>query len=199
MKVAIYARVSTLDQDPEMQLRELREYCARRDKWEVFAEYVDRGVSGAKDSRPALDEMIHAATARRFKVVLVWKFDRFARSVQHLLESLKHFQSLGIDFVSVTESIDTTTPMGRMVFTFLAAIAEFERALIQERIRAGVQNARAKGKRLGRPRGSLDGEKLKAMRQNGKSWAEIKNLTGISRTSANRAIKGVSKIIPKVL
>lgn len=163
MRVALYARVSTADQDPETQLQALREYCRRRENWRVVGEYVERGVSGAKDWRPRLDELLRDAAVKEFDCVLVWKFDRFARSVQHLLESLKHFQSLGIDFVSVTESIDTTTAMGRMVFTFLGAIAEFERALMLERTRAGMDRARAQGKHIGRPRRVVDAEKLRTL------------------------------------
>jgi DNA invertase Pin-like site-specific DNA recombinase len=149
MKIAIYARVSTSKgQSVEMQLRELSEYCQRR-SWTVAAEFVDEGVSGAKDSRPELDQLMEAAHRRRFDVVVVWKFDRFARSVSHLLRALETFNSLGITFVSLSESIDTSTPTGKMVFTVLGAVAELERSLIGERVRAGLRNAKAKGIRLG--------------------------------------------------
>ncbi|HEX2715940.1 MAG TPA: recombinase family protein [Candidatus Acidoferrales bacterium] len=152
MRAAIYARVSTTNngQDPTMQTRELAEYCQRRG-WEVTGEYVDRGVSGAKDSRPELNRMMADAQRRRFDAVLVWKFDRFARSVSHLLRALETFRSLGIDFASLSEQVDTSTPTGKMVFTVLGAVAELERALIVERVKAGMRNARAKGKRIGRP------------------------------------------------
>lgn len=155
MKTALYARVSTSDkgQDPEMQLRELREYCERRG-WQIAGEYVDIGVSGAKDSRPELNRLVADASRRRFDAVVVWKFDRFARSVSHLLRALETFRSLGIEFVSYSEAIDTSTPVGKMTFTVLGAVAELERALIVERVRAGVRNPRAKGKRLGRPKAS---------------------------------------------
>jgi hypothetical protein len=127
MKTAIYARVSTNNgQDPEMQLRELREYCQRRG-WELKDEYVDAGISGAKDSRPELNRMLADAHRRRFDAVVVWKFDRFARSVSHLLRALETFRSLGIEFVSLSEQMDTSTPAGKMVFTVLAAVAELER------------------------------------------------------------------------
>ncbi len=133
-----------------MQTRESVEYCLRRG-WDIAGEYVDRGVSGAKDSRPELNRMMADAQRRRFDAVLVWKFDRFARSVSHLLRALETFQSLGIEFVSLSEQVDTSTPTGKMVFTVLGAVAELERSLIVERVRAGMRNARAKGKRIGRP------------------------------------------------
>jgi len=150
-RVAIYARISTsLKQSPEMQMRELREYCRNR-RWRVTGEFVDSGISGAKDSRPQLDRMMADAHRRRFDIVAVWKFDRFARSVSHLLRALETFRSLGIEFVSLSEQVDTSTPTGKMVFTVLGAVAELERSLTGERVRAGIRNARAKGKRLGRP------------------------------------------------
>jgi DNA invertase Pin-like site-specific DNA recombinase len=156
MRAAIYARVSTTGQgqSPEMQVRELREYCGRRG-WQIAGEYVDAGISGAKDSRPELNRLIAEAHRRRFDAVVVWKFDRFARSVSHLLRALETFNALGVAFVSLSEQMDTSTPTGKMVFTVLGAVAELERSLIAERVRAGLRNARAKGKRLGRPRANL--------------------------------------------
>src|SRR5260370_28803886 len=151
MKTAIYARVSTTNgQDPEMQGRELRDYCQRRG-WEVSQEYVDTGISGAKEKRPELDRLLTDAHKRHFDAVVVWRFDRFARSVSHLLRALETFRSLGVEFVSLSEQVDTSTPTGKMIFTVLGAVAELERSLIAERVRAGLRNARAKGKRLGRP------------------------------------------------
>lgn len=192
MKVAIYARVSTADQNPDLQTHDLVDYCERRG-WKVYAHYVDHGVSGSKDSRPELDELMRHATAKRFDAVLVWKFDRFARSSQHLLEALRHFQSLGIEFISVTEGIDTTTAMGKMVFTFLGAIAEFERSLIIERTRAGVARARAKGVRLGRPCaifGVYDPATLAAMRKENPplSYRQIAKISGLSLGLVHRVI-----------
>ena len=151
-RVAIYARVSTIGngQSPEMQVRDLREYCSRRG-WTITGEYVDAGISGAKEKRPELDRLMADAHRRRFDLVEVWKFDRFARSVSHLLRALEAFNALGIAFVSLSESLDTSTPAGRMVFTVLGAVAELERSLIVERVRAGMRNARAKGKQIGRP------------------------------------------------
>ena len=148
MKIAIYARVSTNNgQDPEMQLRELREYCQRRG-WEIIQEYVDVGISGTREKRPQLDKLSADAHRRHFDVVVVWRFDRFARSVSHLLRALENFRSLGIEFVSLSEQVDTSTPTGKMIFTVLGAVAELERSLIVERVRAGLRNARAKGKKL---------------------------------------------------
>src|SRR5258708_14684143 len=171
---AIYARVSTLNggQDPTMQTRELEEYCERRG-WEVFDCYVDNGVSGKKDSRAQLNRMVQDAHERRFDVVVVWRFDRFARSVSHLLRALESFNALGIQFVSLSEQVDTSTPTGRMVFTVLGAVAELERNLIVERVRAGLRYARAKGKRLGRPRKQVDAAQVVSLRASGVSWRTI--------------------------
>ena len=150
-RVMLYSRVSTNNgQDPEVQSREIREYCERRG-WKLADEYVDVGISGAKERRPELDRLIADAHRRKFDVVIVWRFDRFARSVSHLLRALETFKALGIEFVSLSEQVDTTTPTGKMIFTVLGAVAELERSLIAERVRAGLRNARAKGKRLGRP------------------------------------------------
>lgn len=151
-RVALYARVSTLDkgQDPELQLTELRAFCTSRG-WTIAAEYVDRGVSGSKESRPELDKMIAAARRRDIDVIAVWKLDRFARSLKHLVTAVADFEALGVEFVSLRDTIDLTTPAGRLMFQVIGAMAEFERSLIRERVIAGVDRARAKGKRLGRP------------------------------------------------
>jgi DNA invertase Pin-like site-specific DNA recombinase len=185
---AIYARVSTLNhgQDVNMQLRELREYCQRR-SWEIAGEYIDLGVSGAKDSRPELNRLMADAHKRRFDVVCVWRFDRFARSVSHLLRALETFKALGIDFVSYSEQMDTSTPAGKMVFTVLGAVAELERGLIVERVRAGLRNARAKGKRLGRPKVQVDSFRIAALRRAGRSWSQIADETGWTKGTAQRA------------
>jgi len=188
MRVAIYARVSTANngQDPTMQTRELREYAERRG-WTLAGEYVDIGISGTKEKRQELDRLMVDAYRRRFDAVLVWKFDRFARSVSHLLRALETFQALGVHFVSLSESLDTSTPAGKMVFTVLGAVAELERSLIVERVKAGLRNARAKGKRLGRPRVIVDARRIAILRKGGASWAAICRETGLSKGTAQRA------------
>src|SRR3954454_1284674 len=150
MCTANYARVSTLDQEPENQLAEIRSYIAARG-W-AAEEYVDRGVSGAKDRRPALDRLLVDARRRRVDVVVVWRLDRLGRNLRHLILLLEELQALGIAFVSLNEGIDATTRAGKLQLHMLGAIAEFERARIAERVKAGLQRARAQGKRLGRPR-----------------------------------------------
>ncbi len=175
-----------------MQTRELVEYCERRG-WKVVDEYVDVGISGAKEKRPELDRMMTDAHRRRFDAVVVWEFDRFARSVSHLLRALEAFHALGIDFVSLSEQVDTSTPMGKMVFTVLGAVAELERSLIVERVKAGLRNARAKGKRLGRPRKVVDAARIAILRAQGRSWREILTETGISKGTAQRALSGLPK------
>ena len=191
--IAIYVRVSTSNgQNPEMQLSELREYCQRRG-WGIPAEYIDAGVSGAKDSRPELNRLMADAHQRRFDAVVVWKFDRFARSVSHLLRALETFKVLGIDFVSLSEQMDTSTPTGKMVFTVLGAVAELERALIVERVRAGIRSARAKGKHLGRPRKQVDARRIARLRASGHSWPEIARLLGVGLGTAYRTLHGLSK------
>ena len=165
VRVAIYCRVSTANglQSPEMQLRELREYVRRR-SWRVADEYTDEGVSGARDSRPALNRLMADAHRRRFDAVLVWKLDRFGRSLRHLVNALAELEARGIAFVSLRDNLDLGTPSGRLMFQIIGAMAEFERALIGERVRAGMRNARAKGKRIGRPpRTYLDGDARKAI------------------------------------
>ena len=185
-KAAIYARVSTLNhgQDARMQTGELGEFCERRG-W-TLTEYVDVGVSGTKEKRPALDRLLADAHKRKFDVVVVWKFDRFARSVSHLLRALETFQALGIEFVSLSEQLDTTTPAGKMVFTVLGAVAELERSLIVERVKAGLRNARAKGTRLGRPRVHVDASRIARLRAAGASWRAIARELDLSERTIRR-------------
>jgi DNA invertase Pin-like site-specific DNA recombinase len=187
-KAAFYARVSTNNhgQDVTLQTRELGEHIERRG-WQLAGEYVDQGVSGSKDSRPELNRLMADAHRRRFDVVIVWKFDRFARSVSHLLRALETFNALGIAFVSLTEGIDTSTPSGKMVFTILGAVAELERSLIVERVKAGLRNARAKGKRLGRPRAIVDVARVAELRSQGRSWRKIARQMGCSAKTCRRA------------
>ncbi len=195
MRVAIYARVSTANngQDPEMQTRELREYIERRG-WTFAGEYVDVGISGTKEKRPELDRLMADAHRRRFDCVVVWKFDRFARSVSHLLRALETFKAQGIEFVSFSEQMDTSTPAGKMVFTVLGAVAELERSLIVERVKSGLRNARAKGKRLGRPHVFVDARRIAALRAQGLSWADVAKELGVGEGTAYRAAQASAKI-----
>lgn len=188
-RVAIYARVSTINhgQDVSMQTRELHQFAVARG-WQITGEYIDAGVSGAKDSRPELNRLMADAHKRRFDVVCVWRFDRFARSVSHLLRALETFKALGIDFVSYSEQMDTSTPAGKMVFTVLGAVAELERSLIVERVRAGLRNARAKGKRLGRPRVSVDAVRISRLRAQGRTVREIAAELGYSRGLVHKTL-----------
>jgi len=184
VKTALYARVSTNNgQDPEMQLRELREYCKRRD-WQVVREYIDLGISGSKEKRPELDRLLADAHLRYFDAVVVWRFDRFARSVSHLLRALENFRSLGIEFVSLSEQVDTSTPTGKMIFTVLGAVAELERSLIAERVRAGLRNARAKGRKLGRPRKVSNPGAIARLRAQGASWRAVGRALKVSPATA---------------
>jgi DNA invertase Pin-like site-specific DNA recombinase len=192
-RVAIYARVSTTNhgQDVTLQTRELQQFAEARG-WHTVGTYIDDGVSGTKDSRPDLNRLMADAHKRCFDVVAVWRFDRFARSVSHLLRALETFSALGIAFVSLSEQMDTTTPTGKMVFTVLGAVAELERSLIAERVRAGLRNARAKGTRLGRPRITVDVGRAVRLRSEGRTVREIADTLGVSRslvhkTLANRA------------
>src|SRR5215470_6161081 len=158
-RVALYARVSTFNnQDPGMQLAELREYADRRG-WPISDEYTDQGVSGSKESRPALNRLMADACRRSFDAVLVWKIDRFGRSLKHLVNPLAELAALGVAFISLRDNLDLSTPSGRIMFQIIGAMAEFETALVQERVGAGIRNARAKGKRLGRPRVFVDASK----------------------------------------
>jgi DNA invertase Pin-like site-specific DNA recombinase len=195
MRIAIYARVSTSNngQDPTMQTRELRDYADRRG-WTVTDEYVDVGISGTKEKRPELDRLMTDAHRRRFDAVVVWKFDRFARSVSHLLRALETFKAQGIEFVSFSEQLDTSTPAGKLVFTVLGAVAELERSLIVERVKAGLRNARAKGKRLGRPRVYPDSRRIAALRAEGLSWAKIAERLGVGEGTVYRAARASAKI-----
>ena len=173
MKVALYTRVSTQDQSVEMQLSDLRKFCEQRG-FEVYREYSDEGVSGTKERRPSLDELMRDARKRKFDAVLCWRFDRFARSTKHLITALDEFRHLGIEFISYQENIDTSNPLGKAVFTIVSAIAELERNIIIERVKAGIRRAKENGKRLGRPRRlNLNLEELRRMRDKGLSYREI--------------------------
>jgi DNA invertase Pin-like site-specific DNA recombinase len=189
MRAALYGRVSTSNhgQDIGMQTRDLEQFTAARG-WNLVDSYLDIGISGTKDKRPQLDRLMMDAHKRRFDVVVVWKFDRFARSVSHLLRALETFNALGIAFVSLSESLDTSTPAGKMVFTVLGAVAELERSLIVERVKAGLRNARAKGKRLGRPRMMVDVAEIGRLRAQGRTVREIAAELGYSRSLVHKTL-----------
>jgi DNA invertase Pin-like site-specific DNA recombinase len=192
-RAAIYARVSTHHgQNPEMQLEEIRQYCANRG-WKVAEEYVDAGISGAKEHRPALDRLLSACRKRLVDAVVVYRYDRFARSLRQLVNALEEFRSLGIDFVSLHEGVDTSTPNGRLIFGIFASIAEFERELIRDRVRSGLASAKAKGKRLGRPRILVDSNRIASLRRAGESWAKIGESLGIGEGTVRRAAQQSAK------
>ncbi len=182
MRAAIYARVSTVDQEPENQLQELRRYLQARG-W-TGREYVDRGVSGSKDRRPALDALVRDARRRRFDVVVCWRLDRLGRNLKHLITLLEDLQALGVAFVSLAEGIDATTPAGKLQMHILGAIAEFERERIRERVMAGLQRARAQGRRLGRPKVRLPLEGLR--RVEGLPVGVAAERLGVSRSTVKR-------------
>jgi DNA invertase Pin-like site-specific DNA recombinase len=188
LRVAVYARVSTLGkgQDTEVQFRELRQFSQARG-WQIVGEYTDSGVSGSKESRPELNRLLTEARRRKFDCVLVYRYDRFARSLRQLVNALEEFRSLGIDFVSLHEGVDTSTANGRLVFGSFASIAEFERELIRDRVKSGLANARAKGKRLGRPRKIVDAARIARLRAQGVSWRKIARQMECSARTARRA------------
>lgn len=175
-----------------MQARDLRPFCELRG-WQVVKEYTDY-VTGAKDSRPGLNSLMPDAGKRRFDVVVVWRFDRFARSTSHLLKALEEFRALGIDFVSFSENVDTSTPTGKMVFTALGAVAELERSLVSERVRAGLRNAVAKGKRLGRPCVDVDHVRVAALRSTGRSMRQIAEEVGVSAAYVHKRLSNLQPI-----
>lgn len=188
-RAAIYARVSTVaGQSPQMQLDVLREFAARRELI-VVEEFVDAGESGGKARRPALDRLMRAARRRAFDVVLVYRFDRFARSVRHLVTALDEFQALDVDFVSYSESLDTSTPMGRAVFSIVGALAELERSLIRERAIEGQRRARARGKHIGRPRREVDEAAIVELHASGLSLRAIARRIGVCRSVVTRVVR----------
>ena len=178
MRIGIYARVSTKDQSCELQLRDLRTYCAARG-FDLVREYVDVGQSGAKDSRPELNILMGDARKRQFDAIVVWRFDRFARSTKHLLMALEEFRSLGIQFISYQENMDTSSPLGQALFTIVSAVAQLERDLIRERVTAGIRNARVNGKKLGRPKSAVDREQILELKEQGLSLRQIAANLGV--------------------
>jgi len=183
---ALYARVSTSDQNCGLQLEELRRYASQR--FSSVFEFVDIGVSGTEPRRSQLDALMRGARKRRFDAVLVWKFDRFGRSLKHLLDSLEEFHSLGIDFISLTEGIDTTTPTGKLVFGIMGSVSQFERDLLAERVRAGIAHARRIGKRIGRPHVPVNAEPIIRLRNEGMSLRKIARKLDIPVSRVRRAL-----------
>ena len=171
-----------------MQLRELREYCQRRG-FEIAEEFVDKGISGSRERRPALDRMMVVCRKRLIDGVVVYRYDRFARSLRQLVNALEEFRALDIDFISLHEGVDTSTPNGRLVFGIFASIAEFERELIRDRVRSGLAAARHKGRKLGRPRLEMDQGRIVRLRANGASLRAISDQLGISVGSVHRALQ----------
>jgi DNA invertase Pin-like site-specific DNA recombinase len=183
MTAALYARVSTTDQTCENQLLELRKYCLARG-WQIGREFVDHGVSGSKDRRPALDELAADARRRRFDVLVCWRLDRLGRNLRHLILMLDELQAVGVAFVSLSEGIDATTPAGRLQLHVLGAIAEFERDRIRERVVAGLDRAKAQGRRLGRPRVLVPVDRLRRFAT--LPTGEAAQALGVSRSTVKR-------------
>ena len=193
MNIALYARVSTTDQSCEMQLHEMRQYASKRG-WQVFEEYVDTGVSGAQVNRPQIDRLLADARKRRFEAVLVWKLDRWGRSVAHCVRSIQELVLLGVRFLSATEGIDTgaENPMSRFMLHLFAAFAEMEREIIRERVRAGQRVAKAKGTALGRPRRVFRRDEAVRLRAAGESWRNIAKTLGIPMSTVIDACRSES-------
>lgn len=187
-RAAIYARVSTADQHPENQLLDLRRFSRER-RFTVIEEYIDHGVSGTRERRPALDRLMDAARKRRIDAILVWRFDRFARSVRHLVLALEELNGLGVAFISYSENVDTGTPMGRAMFTIIGAMAELERNVLIERVRAGMARAKKQGRHVGRPRlGDADVGEMLALRRSGMLQHQIAQRLGVSRAYVSRML-----------
>ena len=190
-RFALYARVSTNDQNPQMQLDELREYAQRRG-WIIIGEYVDIGQSGAKESRPALTRMLKDAHARACDGILVWKIDRLARSLKHLVNCLSELDARGVAFVSLRDGLDLSTPAGRLQLHIIGAMAEFERSLIVERVTAGIAAAKRRGVRIGRPKTYVSPDKVREMRDAGIPWRAVAKRLGVGTGTACRALQQAS-------
>ncbi|MBF0466982.1 MAG: recombinase family protein [Nitrospirae bacterium] len=188
--VAIYARVSTDKQKVDMQLRELRAF-VQRSGWSIYEEFIDQGYTGADIKRPALTLMMDAARKRKFDILLVWKLDRLSRSLKDLINTLDELGHLGIDFISYDNNLNTSTPTGKLVFQIIGAVAEFEKDIIRERVKAGLANAKAKGKRLGRPQvADQIIEQAQALRLRGFSYRAIGRQLGVDEGTVRKRLKG---------
>lgn len=197
-RAAFYLRVSTLDQHPESQLYDLEQLAAQRG-FEIVHQYTDHGVSGTRTRRPALDEMMSDARRGCFDVVLVWACDRLARSTRHFLEVLDELNRLNVEFVSSREQLDTGGPLGRAVVVIISAIAELERSLIVERVRAGLRRARMEGRHIGRRPLELDRDAIRRDRASGRSLRELAKLYSVSRTTIERVLKPPAAAVPITL
>jgi len=193
--LAVYCRVSTTDQNPDLQVRELRQFAAQRG-FTVFREYVDY-TSGARTKRPALDEMMVDAMRRRFDTVAVWACDRLARNTKHFLELLDQFHTFNVEFISLRENLDTNGPLGKAVLTIIGVVAELERALIRERVKAGMRRAKLDGRRIGRRPLNVDRESIFRHRTAGATLSQIAKAFQISRTSVRRIIAEQREAVPK--
>ena len=193
-KVIAYCRVSTSEQSIDSQLEAVRKYCQNQN-WQISKIYKDEGISGIKDDRPSLNELKKACTneKRGWTAVVVFRFDRMARSTSHLLECLTLFQKYKIDFISINEGIDTSTSVGKMVFTFLAGIAEFERSIIQERVKAGLERAKEQGVKIGRPRVGYDINEALKLKREGLSWSQLSKRMSVSSATLRRTLPPLLK------
>ena len=198
MRAALYLRVSTLDQHPETQRYDLRQMAQQRGL-EIVEEYVDHGVSGTRVRRPGLDQMMADSRRGRFDIVLVWACDRLARSVRHFLEVLDELNRLNIEFVSFRENLDTGGPLGRAVVVIISAIAELERSLIVERVRAGMRRAKLEGRRIGRVPLTVDGTALLHDRESGMTLNQLAQAYGISKASVCRALRQAKSAVSEGL
>ncbi|MCP5003369.1 MAG: recombinase family protein [Planctomycetes bacterium] len=189
-KVALYVRVSTREQSVDMQLDDLERYSQERG-FNVFKVYKDNGVSGTKETRPALNDLMGAAKKRKFDTVLVWRFDRFARSTKHLVTALYEFRNLNIDFISYQENIDTSSPLGEAIFTIISAMSKLERDIIAERVKGGLRKAKANGKCLGRPKKEVDTNKIIEFRKQNKSVRQIAKELNLSNNLVFRTLQSV--------
>ncbi len=187
-RVAIYVRVSTKDQSVDMQLNDLEKYSRERGL-NVFKVYQDNGISGTQETRPALNELMNGAKKKKFDIVLVWRFDRFARSTKHLVNALYEFRNLGMDFISYQENIDTSSPLGEAIFTIISAMSKLERDIIAERVKGGLRKARANGKRLGRPKSEVDTDRIVEYRKQNKSIRQIAKELGLSNNLVFRTLQ----------
>jgi DNA invertase Pin-like site-specific DNA recombinase len=196
VKAALYVRVSTADQNSQGQLLDLRQLAQQRG-WEIVEIYTDHGISGARTRRPALDRLMADAFHHRFDIVVVWSFDRMARSVRHLLETLDELNRLGIQFISLRENIDSQGPLGRALFTIIGLVAELERSLICERVRCGMRRARLEGRQLGRKPLDVDRAAILRDREHGMSLGDLAKAYRISRTSVHRILHPLGSAVPK--